>query len=218
MIQEGYILYVADTETTGFSPTDHEVIELSMIRMRFTEIGPVEEEQRTWLIRATKPETIQDEALSINGHTREDILHMTKVGKEKYLDPLVALTEIENWIANDDVTINDRVLVAQNAIFDYEHLESMWMRHGLIDTFPFKTGHNKQLIDTKSIALFIDVLLGKRRKYYNLGKLVKAYGVKSEKAHRADADTRMTKDLFIKQAKPFITSVRDVLKDISFED
>ena len=129
MIEEGYVLYVCDTETTGLDHEKNEVIELSMSRFVF---GSEEAEQKTWLIRATNPETVEDEALKVSGHKREEVLGLTKKGRELYRMPSEVLPEIENWIEEDDVTVNDRVLVGQNIKFDYDMISSMWKRHGKV--------------------------------------------------------------------------------------
>lgn len=215
-MNESYVIYVSDTETTGLDKDLNEIVELSMIRLFLD--GSREEEQKTWLIKALKPETIQDEALKINGHKREDILGLTAHGKENYIHPTEVLPLIENWIAEDDMTSADRVLGGQNVMFDFEMLENTWKRQNAIDTFPFLSGHKKQVIDTKQLALFIDIIAGKKRKFYNLGSLVKAYGIKKEKAHRADADTRMTKDLLVKQITPFKKVVLEAFPDIFIDD
>lgn len=213
---ESYVIYVSDTETTGLDKDLNEIIELSMIRLYLD--GSKEREQKTWLMKALKPETIQEEALKINGHKREDILGLTAHGKENYIHPVQLLPQIENWIAEDDVTSADRVLGGQNIGFDFDMLENTWKRYNAIDTFPFLSGHKRQTIDTKQLALFIDIIAGKRRKFYNLGSLVKAYGVKKEKAHRADADTRMTADLLVKQIEPFKKIVIEAFPDIFVDD
>jgi DNA polymerase III alpha subunit (gram-positive type) len=215
-MSESYTIYVSDTETTGLDKDLNEIIELSMIRLVLD--GSRETEQKTWLMKALKPETIQEEALKINGHKREDILGLTAHGKESYIHPVELLPQIENWIAEDDVTSADRVLGGQNIGFDFDMLENTWKRHNAIDTFPFLAGHKRQTVDTKQLALFIDIIAGKRRKFYNLGSLVKAYGVKKEKAHRADADTRMTAELLLKQINPFKKIVIEAFPDIFVDD
>lgn len=212
MSTEGYVIYVSDVESTGLHKDNNEIIELSMLRLFLD--GSREDEQKTWLLKALKPETIEEEALKINGHKREDILCMTAIGKETYFHPEIVLPQIENWIAEDDVTSSDRVLGGQNINFDFDMMESTWKRFNSIDTFPFQLGHNRLTIDTKLIALFIDIIAGKRRKFYNLGSLVKDYGVKKEKAHRADADVRMTKDLLLKQIEPFKKVIAEGKLDI----
>ena len=209
---EGYVIYISDVESTGLDKDKNEIIELSMLRLFLD--GSKEDEQKTWLIKALKPETIEEEALKINGHKREDILCMSSYGKENYIEPSIVLPQIENWIAEDDMTSSDRVLGGQNIRFDFDMMESTWNRFDSISTFPFQTGHNRLTVDTKELALFIDIIAGKRRKFYNLGSLVKDYGIKKEKAHRADADVRMTKDLLLKQIEPFKKVIAEGKLDI----
>lgn len=215
-MNEEYIIYVADTETTGTIFEKHEIIEISLLR--FVLNSKNEPEQKTWLMRATLPQNIEDQALAVNGHKREDIVGISKFGKENYLLPTDVLPQIENWIAEDDCLTSDRILAGHNIGFDFSMMEAQWNRHNAYDTFPFTTGPNKQLLDTKQLALYIDVLLGKRRKFYNLGEMVKAYGLKKEKAHKADADTRMTHQLLLKQTEPFIKTAKEVFSSFVSEE
>jgi DNA polymerase III alpha subunit (gram-positive type) len=75
----------------------------------------------------------------------------------------------------------------------------LWETNSTPGTFPF--GNRPKMIDTIQMALFLDVASGERSEYYNLGSLVERYGVKKERAHRSDADTRMTKDVLLAQLK-----------------
>jgi DNA polymerase III alpha subunit (gram-positive type) len=192
-----YIIYVQDTETTGLIPKVNEIIELSFIRLTKTESG-FESDQKTWLFKAYDPSNIQDDALAINGHKKEDILWQTPYGRENYKKREDAIIEIEDWIAEDKMSAHDRVFAGQNPMFDFEHMMALWGNCNSIDTFPFLTGHNKLIVDTKHLALFFDICAGRKREKYSLGNLIKAFGVKKEKTHRADADTRMTSELLIK--------------------
>lgn len=205
---EQYIIYVQDTETTGLEPGINEIIELSFIRLVFKG-DDFDSDQKTWLIKANKADTIQDDALAINGHKKEDILWQTVYGKENYKRPEDAIVDIEDWIAEDKMSTHDRVFAGQNPMFDFNHMIALWKSCNAEDTFPFLTGHNRRMVDTKELALFIDICLGKKRDKYSLGNLIKAYGVKKGKSHRADEDTRMTKDLLVK----FIEAVRPTIKE-----
>jgi len=196
-MSDSYILYVCDTETTGIEVGKHEIIELSLIRLVLDDSEKCE--QKTWKLRALKPETISEEALLKNGHKREDILCLSKYGRENYHHPNEILPEIENWIAEDNMSAHDRVLGGQNIEFDYEHMFELWKEQQAEDTFPFTVGHNKLVVDTKHLAIIIDLCVGRKRELYNLSALVKAFGVKKQKAHRAETDTIMTKDLLVSQ-------------------
>jgi DNA polymerase III epsilon subunit-like protein len=197
---EQYVMYMQDTETTGLVPGENEIIECSFIRL-ISDGDSFKEEQKSWLIKALKPHTIKDDALKVNGHKKEDILWQTKYGRETYILPSEAVLQIENWIAEDKMSTHDRVFAGQNPLFDFEHFIELWKQEGAIDTFPFVTGHNKLLVDTKHIALFFDICNNVKRERYNLVNLVSDFSVKKEKSHRADGDTRMTKDLLLTMIK-----------------
>src|SRR5690606_19293347 len=197
-----YVIYVGDTETTGTEPLIHDIIELSLWRSS-------DDSQKTWLIKAVNIQEIQEKALTVNKHKREDIVHNTKFGRETYMDPAEAIIDIENWILEDDVSVEDRAFVGQNPDFDIKFMKAFWDRQGSKDTFPF----GSFVLDTLLITRLIDLVIGKKRKYYNLGKLVKSFGITKGKAHKASEDVRMTKDLFFKQLEP----LKEVIKE-NFSD
>ncbi|MDP2685238.1 MAG: 3'-5' exonuclease [bacterium] len=196
----GYIIYVIDTETTGLSAHENDVIEISASRFKMSNLEELEQE--TWYLKATNPATIQDEALMINHHKREDILHLTKFGRDTYKDPREVVHQIEKWIMTDKMSAMDRVVAGQNIQFDINALSALWSRVDSIDTFPFNLDKGNRIIDTKMLAIAIDLCTGRRRRYYNLGTLVKAFGVKKRKAHRAQDDVAMTADLLVKMLVP----------------
>ena len=116
--------YVGDVETTGLDPQLHDIIEVSLWRMS-------DGEQRSWLVKPLNEETIQEESLKINKHKREDILGLTKFGKENYLDPAQAVMDIEEWMMEDDVGVDDRAFIGANPSFDISFLEGLWKRLGV---------------------------------------------------------------------------------------
>lgn len=201
-MDSGYIIYVCDTETTGMDKSLHDVIEISICR--FSMGSSDNREQRTWYLRALNPTTIQEEALKVNGHKREDIIHFTAAGKAKYEEPSKVVADIENWIMEDDVSVMDRMLVGQNIAFDIGMLKSLWNRVDALETFPWDIDRGKRSLDTQGICNFIDLCTGRRRRYTNLGTLVKAFGIKKRKAHRAEDDVAMTTDLLVKMLKPLV--------------
>jgi len=180
-------LYILDTETTGLDPFRNDVIEFSIYRVQ-------DESQKTWYIKAVNEDSITTEALRVNGHKLNDITHKTKEGMSKYISPDVAIIEIENWMAEDGVQSDDRIICGQNPNFDLTFLREMWRRCGAEDSIPF----GKKTLDTLQIVLLFDLISDRKRDSYALSSLVKDYGIKYEKAHRADADVRMTKDLLFK--------------------
>jgi len=210
-MNSGYTIYVIDTETTGLNPQDNDVIEISMCRLSMDK--PNERDQKTWCLKALNPTTIQEDALRINGHKREDIIHFTKLGREKYLEPSDVIVDIENWIIKDDVSIIDRIVVGQNILFDIEHLKALWHKVNCEETFPFDVDKGRRLIDTQQIATAIDLCTGKRRRYANLGALVESFGVKKRKAHQAEDDVAMTTDLLVTMLTPLISVATESFKN-----
>jgi len=185
------VLYVCDTETTGLSHIKGcEIIEISLYRLS-------DNVQKTWCIKPMNYEAVEAEALRINGHKLDDMKYLTKFGVETYKDPASVVVEIENFMAEDLVSSGERVLCGQNVTFDLGFIEKLWADNNATETFPF--GKRPLLLDTKQIALFLDIATGEKSDFYNLASLVTKYGVKKEKAHRADSDTRVTKEVLLKQ-------------------
>ncbi|MFA5758978.1 MAG: 3'-5' exonuclease [Clostridia bacterium] len=201
-----YVEYVCDTETTGLNPELHDVIEVCFWRLG-------DAESKTWCLSPLRPENITDEALKINNHSKDDILHRTASGKETYKHPSVVLPEIEMWLMEDGAAAEERVFIGQNPEFDYKFLLKLWELQGNSDNFPFgywmegREGRRNQgyIVDTVQLARLIDVLTGKKRARYNLGSLVKNFDITKATAHRADGDVKMTKELYEK--------IKTVLKD-----
>jgi DNA polymerase III epsilon subunit-like protein len=219
-MNNGYVIYVNDTETTGFDPLTNDIIELSMFRLIPKEDGSYDEQQRTWLVKAMNPSTISDQALAKNGHKKEDILHISKFGKENYLLPADVVDQVEEWMMEDNVSSVDRVFAGQNPKFDLDFLQEFWKRTGRTDPndFPFFVTNGNRIIDTKQIMILFDICTGRRRKYYNLSSIVKALGVKKGKAHKADEDTRMTKDVLMKLVMMIKALVAEQFKDCYPDD
>ncbi len=195
----GFVIYVLDTETTGFDDRLNDVIEISIYRLN-------DDVQHTWCLKPLNNDTIEAGALRVNGHKLEDLKHETKLGRETYLPPAKVLVDIENWIMEDGVTSEDRIIIGQNISFDKNFLLQLWNKCNSPGTFPF----GRKMLDTIQFALTLDLAKGIKRKWYTLSALADDFGIKKEKAHRADADTRMTKDLWLRQ----IDFLKEILKDV----
>lgn len=214
-----YVNYIIDTETTGTNPLLHDVIEVCIWRLG-------DAESKTWWLQPLSPENIEEEALQINKHLREDILHQTKEGREKYRHPSEVLPEIEMWIMEDGAAAEERVFIGQNPMFDYDFLLALWRKMGVEKEFPFgywipnRDGTERNqgyIIDTIQLARLIDVCTGKKRSRYGLGALVKDFDITKATAHRADGDVKMTKDLYEKIVNvlknPIIQAFNDSYND-----
>lgn len=187
-----YIFYVCDTETTGLDHSLHSPIEISLIRLP-------DGEQKTWYLKPINFDTIEASALKINNHKLEDLKGETKEGRLKYLEPSKVIVDIENWLAEDMIPSDYRALIGQNISFDRNMLESLWKKCNSKDSFPF----GRRFIDTMVIELFTDYCKNSFQEGYSLNNLIKKYGVKNDKAHTAVADTKATKEVFLKQVEFF---------------
>jgi DNA polymerase III epsilon subunit-like protein len=188
-----YVFYVADIETTGLDSHLHDIIEISLSRLR----DNGENAQRTWCLKPLTPETIDPDALRINGHKLEDLLHKTKEGRERYLDADKVLVEIENWLSEDGVPAEKRFLIGQNIGFDKERFDKLWVKSNSKDSYPF----GRRMMDTMMNELFMDFCRGKFAEGYSLKNLGKKYGVKNDKAHTAASDVKATQEIFEKQVE-----------------
>jgi DNA polymerase III epsilon subunit-like protein len=202
-----YVLYVADTETTGTDAEKHDIIEVCFWRVGSLDNILTQDDNKTWWMKPLNVASIEDEALRVNKHKKEDILHKTAEGKEKYKHPSEVLPEIEMWFMQDGAAAEERVLVGHNPDFDYKFLLKLWEKSGNANEFPIgywidnSDGTRRHQIfkyDTMELVRLIDLCTGKKRNYYNLSSLVKAFNITKAQAHRADGDTKMTKDLFLK--------------------
>lgn len=188
-----YSIYVADVETTGLDNRVNDVIELSLLRL-------TDGVQKTWCLKPFNPNAIDPDSLRINGHKREDLLHQTKEGRELYLDPNKVIVEVENWVMEDGSGTTERILAGQNVGFDVNFLEQHWIKGGVRDSFPFNV---KRQLDTMQIEFFMDLCKGSMADGYSLKNLTAKYGLKNEKAHTAAADTKVTKEVLVKQIEVF---------------
>lgn len=188
-----YVIYMSDTETTGLDSRKNDIIELSFYRLN-------DNVQKTWFIKPLNMETIDLGALRVNGHKLEDLRLETKYGRDTYSDPSKTIIEIENWIAEDGVPTENRILCGHNVHFDKTMLEQLWIKCESEDSYPLS---KRRTLDTMQIEFFLDWCQGSMAMGYSLANLTKKYGVKNEKAHSAAADTKATKEVFEKQVEFF---------------
>lgn len=187
-----YVIYVVDVETTGLDDRNNDIIELSIHRL-------TDDVQKTWCIQPFNSDNIDPDSLRINGHKREDLLHQTREGRERYQDPNKVIIEVENWIMEDGVPTTQRILAGQNVGFDKGFLEQHWIKGKVKDSFPF----GRRMLDTMMIEFFLDLCRGQMSEGYSLNNLTKKYGLKNDKAHTASADVKVTKEVLLKQVEVF---------------
>lgn len=199
-------LYLVDTETTGLDEIKQEPIEISIYRLSSNE-------QKTWFVKPINIDNIDPGSLRINHHKIEDLKGLTQEGRDKYKLPAKVLVEIENWLMEDGITIDDRVLVGQNIGFDSSMLLRLWEKCDSLGTYPF---NRKYEFDTMQIEVFLDMCKGLEPGVYSLNRLTKKYGIKNEQAHNAEADVRATVAVFRKQIaffKKVLSVYAETIKD-----
>lgn len=187
-----YVIYVADTETTGLDSRLHDVIEMSLHRLS-------DDVQRTWNLKPTNVNNIDPGALRVNGHKIEDLKHETKYGRDTYLDPAKVIVDVENWMMQDGCPAEKRILVGQNIPFDKDMFEQLWIKCNSKDSYPF----GRRYMDTMSIEFFMDWCMDNMAEGYSLSNIAKKYGIKNERAHTAASDVKTTKEVFEKQVAFF---------------
>lgn len=186
-------IYVLDCETTGLNYIKNEPVEISIYRLS-------DSEQRTWDLKPINVDTISEDALRVNGFKLDDLLGRTKEGKEKYKDPSKILVDIENWLSDDFMPSENRIICGHNSNFDKMMLEELWKKCNSYETFPF---NKKYALDTMQIEFFMDFCKNDFGEGYSLGWLTKKHGIKNEKAHSAAADVKATVELFSAQTSAF---------------
>lgn len=187
-----YTIYVADVETTALDSHIGDVIEFSLFRM-------TDGEQKTWCLKPLNIAGIDPDALRINGHKLEDLLHQTQYGRDTYRDPNQVIVEIENWMNEDNSPVENRIMAGQSTAFDRDYTFQLWSKCNSKDSFPF----GRRMIDTMGIEFFLNLCEGKMLEGYSLKNLTKKYGVVNSKAHTAAADVLATKEVLIKQIETF---------------
>jgi DNA polymerase III alpha subunit (gram-positive type) len=183
-----YTIYVLDTETTGLDCVKNDVIELSISKFPSNE-------QKTWKIQPINIDNIDPGALKVNGHKLEDLLWKTSYGKETYLPANKIIIDVENWLMEDGVATENRIMVGHNVGFDKGMLEQLWSKCDSKDSFPF--GYHT--LDTFQLEFIINYCSNTAAEGYSLNKLNKKYGIVNSKAHSAEGDVQATVELLNKQ-------------------
>lgn len=161
-------IIVLDTETTGFSPRQEEIIELAMLRI--SRSGETEEYDR--FIRLSPGRRIPPKIVELTGIT-DAMLEAEGVEKAEACGDLARMLSLERPL-----------LVAYNAQFDLGFL------------YYFLNGFGKAQV-LKNVRLLDAMTVYKDRRPFphKLCDAVAAYSLVSQNTHRAIDDTRATYEL-----------------------
>jgi len=163
---------VIDTETTGLSPANHEIIDFAAITFDFDESGDIKIIKETnFKIKPKYIEKAQKQALEVNGYTEEAWKNA------KYFE------EHAETIKN--ILKESETLLGQNLIFDLRFLEASFKNHKM------RMPKLPKYVDTKQMGQQM-VKEGKLSSA-SMDRMCEQLGVKfSGKAHTALTDCQRT--------------------------
>jgi hypothetical protein len=163
--------YILDSETSGLSTIQHEVVEVSIIRCS-------DKVQITRNIKAEHPHTASLDALAVTKKTLADL--SAGEDKEKVVD------EINAFFEEDKSSPKNRCIVAHNASFDKKFIHTLWEKCGKI--FPAN-----MWLDTIALTRLAAKQQGIIKPKVNLEAACDLFGIKKTATfHNAKMDTRNT--------------------------
>jgi DNA polymerase-3 subunit epsilon len=178
-----------DCETTGLNPIQNDIISLAMI----IEIDGEIKDKLYLKIQPHSFENISDEALKINGFTKEDL--------KTFLPPKEAHKQIVSFFAKyvdkfkKFKTMEDKLIPAgYNVLFDIQFLSEFFKKCG--DNY-FGSFIDYHKLDVASIVLFLQMHKKIDIKGYKLINVAE-YLQASIDAHNAESDIAVTRDIAYK--------------------
>jgi DNA polymerase-3 subunit epsilon len=114
---------VCDTETTGFSPNNHDIVQIAGIIFR----DGVEKQRFNMCCKPKNWGAISQEAMDINGHTEEKMR-----GYDDPEDVCNLFVEVIKSFVSEDERMQ---IIAHNMPFDYNFIQSWFNKCGRTDFF-----------------------------------------------------------------------------------
>jgi DNA polymerase-3 subunit epsilon len=179
------LIYI-DTETTGIECPESGLIQLAGV----IEIGGEVKMSFDYRIRPFSTDTISDEALAVNGVTRQDL--------EDYADPQAVFRGFIDLLSEyvDRYDRTDKFhLVGYNAGFDADHLRAWFTKNN--DQY-FGSWFWHPPVDVMGIASLVLMRQRPAIKNFRLATVARTLGleVDSEKTHDALYDVELTRQMF----------------------
>jgi len=189
----GIKYYVLDCETTGLSVSQHEMVEISIIRCE-------DKVQMTRHIVAEFPERASLDALAITNKSLADL----RVGSSK--EEVVA--ECEEFFNQDGLTPGHRCIIAHNYSFDQRFLHALWDKCG--KKFPAN-----MFLDTIALTKLAAKQQGIVKPKTNLQAACDLFGIKKTATHHtAKMDTRNTYFLWKKLVEEIKVDYLPLIKSV----
>ncbi len=183
-----------DFETGGLSADRHAITQLAVVACEARPSGvtiptldrsQVERFVRVWTVRPAPGLMIEEDALRIQGHTRQSLLRRPEQVTEAQL-----MKQLQEFFAGLDENFACAPLVAHNAKFDHGFLDALCRRAKA----PLPARHvlctlerQRELVRRKSVA---------KADNNKLGTLAKLLGLEQDEAHDALQDTKLCAALF----------------------
>ena len=173
-----------DTETTGLSCADDEIISVAMILLN----GKLEEIARK-VVYAYPDRGCGTEAAAVNGYTRE------KWAEKGAVDQAALYGEVRDFLKGQEKLLP----LGQNIVFDIGFMKKLFADY---NDPTYRDIFDYHFIDTMNIAVFYDLAtFGEMDTRYKLKGLCDRFGVTLDNEHDALADVEACVDLIVHMYK-----------------
>jgi DNA polymerase-3 subunit epsilon len=179
-------IFWMDIESTGLSAKDNDIIQLAVI----VDINGAVEDRKFWEICPINPLTISQEALEINGLSKEAIL--------LYRPASEIFKELINFLNRyvDRFNKQDKFLVAgYNVNFDIQFLREFFnkMGHKYYGSY-FKNN----FLDVMAMSMLYSFISGVAPLSFKLANVAELFRINETNFHSASADINATREIFYK--------------------
>lgn len=207
-------LLFLDTETGGRNPQTNGIIQVAGFLDSVSGINDIELlEKFNFTSNVYPDQVLENDALEINGHTREAIADYEK--------PELVASNFHDTVNKHGLSfVNKHTLVAYNAKFDKEFLEVWYEKANVVD----KKGRPQkffyifggQVIDVQSLVVDLIVWNNLKLKDCKLPTIAKYLKI-DHKAHDAFSDIEVTREIFYRIKRMQIKNLPFSSMTIPFE-
>ena len=177
-------MIILDIETTGLSPNKNAIIEIGAINFENPEIS------YSKLCRVDEEDIIEQEALNINGQTREQITSIDRISQKELL------IDFFEWIRKH----GDFYVAGENiGSFDWSFLKIKAEKYDLYFPLPSRVLDLQAVAQLKYFQLNKKLFTENGKSVMSLPKTLEFVGLKDERMkHRALEDCKLEAEAFSK--------------------
>ena len=170
-------MFIIDIETSGLDELKHGIVEIGAIKYENPEIFYHS------LSRLDEEDEIDDNALKINGQTREQVRDINRPTQKQILIELYELLQREN----------DFYAAGENVVsFDLRFIRAKAKKYGLKDLFQYRSYDLHSIASLKYEQIFGNLPLKDGKTELGLSKILEFVGLKDErKKHNALEDCKL---------------------------